>query len=119
VIEQLTHPLLTKKTMQEAIPTLEAESLPAQIPHAEVAERTSLREYLESFLVTIILGLFGNELCRAGFKIPSQSWEPTLLIGDHLLVNKSSSRREGYLVRQDSAVPGRSPRRHHRLQVSI
>jgi signal peptidase I len=74
--------------MQEAIPTLEAESLPARIPHSEVAERTSVREYLESFLVTIILALFGTSFVVQAFKIPSQSMEPTLLIGDHLLVNK-------------------------------
>lgn len=54
----------------------------------ERKERTSLREYLESLLVTVVLALFGTSFVVQAFKIPSQSMEQTLLIGDHLLVNK-------------------------------
>lgn len=49
---------------------------------------SSLCEYLESLLVTIILAVFGTAFIAQAFKIPSPSMEPTLLIGDHLLVNK-------------------------------
>jgi len=39
-------------------------------------------------MVTVLLALFGTTFIVQAFKIPSQSMEPTLLIGDHLLVNK-------------------------------
>lgn len=50
--------------------------------------QTTLSEYLESLLVTVILALFGTSFIVQAFKIPSASMEGTLLIGDHLLVNK-------------------------------
>ena len=57
-------------------------------PRKVAEEGTSLREYAESFLVTMILALFGTTFILQAFKIPSKSMEPTLLVGDHLLVNK-------------------------------
>jgi signal peptidase I len=50
--------------------------------------QTTLSEYLESLLVTVILALFGTSFVVQAFKIPSPSMESTLLVGDHLLVNK-------------------------------
>jgi signal peptidase I len=51
-------------------------------------DQTTISEYLESLLVTVILALFGTSFVVQAFKIPSASMESTLLIGDHLLVNK-------------------------------
>jgi signal peptidase I len=57
--------------------------------HGEHAgHQTTISEYLESLLVTVILALFGTSFVVQAFKIPSQSMERTLLVGDHLLVNK-------------------------------
>src|SRR3979490_1546038 len=52
------------------------------------ADQTTISEYLESLLGTVILALFGTSFIVQAFKIPSASMEGTLLIGDHLLVNK-------------------------------
>src|ERR1700740_2664850 len=51
-------------------------------------DQTTISEYLEALLVTVILALFGTSFIVQAFKIPSASMEGTLLIGDHLLVNK-------------------------------
>jgi len=50
--------------------------------------RSALADFFESLLVTILLVLFATTFVVQAFKIPSQSMEPTLLVGDHLLVNK-------------------------------
>ena len=55
---------------------------------AMARDATTIPEYLESLLVTVILALFGTTFVVQAFKIPSQSMEKTLLVGDHLLVNK-------------------------------
>jgi signal peptidase I len=67
-----------------------AEAAPKEIPEAAEsrANQTTISEYLESLLVTVILALFGTSFVVQAFKIPSQSMERTLLVGDHLLVNK-------------------------------
>jgi len=49
---------------------------------------TTVSEYLESLLVTVLLALFATTFILQAFKIPSRSMEGTLLVGDHLLVNK-------------------------------
>lgn len=61
---------------------------PVAVARPEKQEGASIREYIESLLVTVILALFGTTFVVQAFKIPSQSMEPTLLVGDHLLVNK-------------------------------
>ncbi|MBN1103909.1 MAG: signal peptidase I [Deltaproteobacteria bacterium] len=47
-----------------------------------------LREYLEAAAIAVLLALFIRTFVVQAFKIPSGSMEPTLQIGDHILVNK-------------------------------
>src|SRR2546421_1970853 len=51
-------------------------------------KKSGLRDTLESLVVTVILAVFGTTFVLQAFKIPTGSMETTLLIGDHLLVNK-------------------------------
>jgi signal peptidase I len=51
-------------------------------------KKSTLREYSEAILVALLLALFIRTFVVQAFKIPSGSMLNTLLIGDHLLVNK-------------------------------
>ncbi len=51
-------------------------------------KKSVIREYIEAFAVAIVLALFIRTFVVQAFKIPSGSMEPTLLVGDHILVNK-------------------------------
>jgi signal peptidase I len=61
---------------------------PAAPPQRIARPRSGLAEFLEMLLVTMLLALFGTTFIVQAFKIPSGSMEPTLLIGDHVFVNK-------------------------------
>jgi signal peptidase I len=50
--------------------------------------KSSTRDTFESLVVTVVLAIFGTTFVIQAFKIPTGSMENTLLIGDHLLVNK-------------------------------
>jgi signal peptidase I len=56
--------------------------------NTKVRKKNILREYLEAAAIAILLALFIRTFVVQAFKIPSGSMEPTLLIGDHILVNK-------------------------------
>jgi signal peptidase I len=86
-------PLATEATASldaAKVEPVAAEAAPKESPEAveSQANQTTISEYLESLLVTVILALFGTSFVVQAFKIPSQSMERTLLVGDHLLVNK-------------------------------
>ncbi len=67
---------------------LPSEAVSEPVPEEFRSSQTTISEYLESLLVTVILALFGTSFVVQAFKIPSPSMEKTLLVGDHLLVNK-------------------------------
>jgi len=49
---------------------------------------TFSRENIEAIVIAVVLALFIRTFVVQAFKIPSGSMEETLLIGDHILVNK-------------------------------
>src|SRR5258708_9316527 len=46
------------------------------------------REYLEAMLIAVVFAAFVRTFVFQAFKIPSGSMEETVLVGDHILVNK-------------------------------
>jgi len=59
-------------------------SLPTEVPHRGEWPRHAIAEWT----VTILLLLFGTTTLVQAFVIPTPSMEDTLLVGDHLLVDK-------------------------------
>ena len=53
-----------------------------------IKRKSTFREYAEAAAIAVLLALFIRTFVVQAFKIPSGSMEPTLLIGDHILVNK-------------------------------
>jgi signal peptidase I len=61
---------------------------------AQAAVKSKWREYAESLIIAALIAFLVRSFVVQAFKIPSSSMEPTLLVGDHLLVNRLS-----YLVK--------------------
>jgi signal peptidase I len=54
----------------------------------ETKKKSTIWEYAESIIIALVLALVIRTFVVQAFKIPSESMEPTLEIGDRLLVNK-------------------------------
>jgi len=69
-----------------------------------VERKSALREYAEALAIALALALVIRTFFVQAYKIPSGSMEPTLLIGDHILVNKI-----GYGLRIPDSIFGLKP----------
>ena len=62
--------------------------LPAMKPMARTAESHTMLHAIQSLLYIIVIAIFIITFAVQPFRIPSESMEPTLLVGDFLLVAK-------------------------------
>lgn len=51
-------------------------------------QKSVAREYVEALVIALLLAVVIRTFFVQAYKIPSGSMEPTLLVGDHILVNK-------------------------------
>lgn len=76
---------MTKK--KSPVPKTPAEEQPSAQPAQERVEETPA-EALASILSVLVVGLFILTFLGQNYVIPSGSMENTLLVGDHLLVDR-------------------------------
>ncbi|QQR82069.1 MAG: signal peptidase I [Deltaproteobacteria bacterium] len=55
----------------------------------KLKKKGSIREYIEALLTALVVAFFIRSFGVEAFKIPSGSMIPTLMIGDHIFVNKA------------------------------
>jgi len=51
-------------------------------------QKSKIQEYIEAIIIAILIAVVIRTFVIQAYKIPSRSMVPTLLVGDHLLVNK-------------------------------
>jgi signal peptidase I len=72
--------------------------------------KSKVKEYIESIIIAILIALFIRTFIICAYKIPSRSMVPTLLVGDHILVNKFLYGVKIPLLR-NTIIPVREPKR--------
>ena len=77
----------------------------ATLTVAAQSNKSVAREYLEAVIIALGLALVVRTFFIQAYMIPSGSMEPTLLIGDHVLVNKMA-----YGFRMPDSIFGLEPR---------
>ena len=50
--------------------------------------KSTAREYFESFVITLIMAIYGMTFILQAVTVPTGSMQNTILVGDYLLVNK-------------------------------
>ncbi len=71
-----------------AQPVRKIAKLQPPAPFLEQTQKSAVREYAEAFGVALVLAIILRTFFIQAYKIPSGSMEPTLLVGDHIIVNK-------------------------------
>lgn len=69
--------------------SIEESKIPAEIAvEPKGPPKSTIREYFESLVVTLIMAIFGMTFILQAVTVPTGSMQNTILIGDYLLVNK-------------------------------
>lgn len=66
----------------------EAKDIQAPVVKPAGPPKSTIREYFESFVVTLIMAIFGMTFILQAVTVPTGSMQNTILVGDYLLVNK-------------------------------
>ena len=66
----------------------EKKSAPAKESKPKGPPKSVFREYFESFVVTLVMAIFGMTFILQAVTVPTGSMQNTILVGDYLLVNK-------------------------------
>jgi signal peptidase I len=82
----------------------------AETHESDSPKKSALRENIEAIAIAVILALFIRTFVVQAFKIPSGSMKETLLIGDHILVNKFIYGVKLPFVNA-TIIPGKAPKR--------
>lgn len=82
---------------------------PAPLVETKAKKITAPRGFVAEWMVTVILLLFGTTTLAQAFVIPSGSMEDTLLVGDHLLVDKLAYAPAGNVTKH--LLPYEEPKR--------
>jgi signal peptidase I len=72
--------------------------------------KSKIQEYAEAIVIAIVIAFFIRTFVIQAYKIPSGSMKPTLLIGDHILVNKFIYGVKIPFIRS-TLIPIREPKR--------
>ncbi len=75
---------MSDEILQPAAPEIKA----AKPPKPSGPPKSTMREYFESFVVTLVMAIFGMTFILQAVTVPTGSMQNTILIGDYLLVNK-------------------------------
>lgn len=70
------------------MPEARSTAASARAESVAVRRKSTLREYAEALGTALLLALAIRTFVVQAFKIPSESMVPTLVVGDHILVNK-------------------------------
>ena len=78
----------------------------------------STRNFIHEWSLNILILLFGTTTLVQAFIVPTPSMDTSVMVGDHLLVDKLSYAPAGLHLALYPAVHGPQARRYHRVPLS-